>query len=81
MSEWFLRVRRYVEATGCRWFIHPPSMASWRRSKCGPYEQTLNTMGIAARRAWARGVQVEIDHQIPNAKHVVVFAGQRYREF
>jgi hypothetical protein len=46
-----------------------------------PYEQTLNTMGIASRRAWARGVQVEMDHQMPNAKHIVVFAGQRYREF
>ena len=46
-----------------------------------PYEQTLNTMSIAERRAWARRVEAQMDQQLPNFGRIVVFAGQRYREF
>lgn len=82
LSDWFLKARRYVEATGCPWFIlsakyglvHPDQQLA-------PYEQTLNTMGIADRRAWARHVQVQMDEHLPNVGRVVVLAGQRYREF
>lgn len=81
-SEWFLRARRYVEATGSPWFILsakyglvPPDQV------LAPYEQTLNTMGVADRRAWARRVQAQMDHDLPHTQRIVVFAGQRYREY
>jgi hypothetical protein len=82
VSEWFLRVRRYVEATGCRWFILSPKYGLVAPDQLlVPYEQDLKTMSVADRRTWARGIQVQMDHQLPNVEHIVVFAGQRYREF
>jgi hypothetical protein len=82
LSDWFLKARRYVEATGCQWFIlsakyglvHPDQ-------RLEPYEQTLSTMSIADRRAWARHVHVQMEEHLPNVSQVVILAGQRYREF
>ncbi len=38
-------------------------------------------MGTVARRAWAQGVQAQLERQTPTADRFVVFAGERYREF
>ena len=82
VSDWFLKARRYIEATGCPWFILsakyglvPPDQV------LAPYEQTLNSMGISERRAWAERVQMQMDQALPDVGHVILFAGQRYREF
>lgn len=82
VSEWFLRARRYVEATGCRWFILSAKYGLVAPDQTlAPYEQTLNTMGIVDRRTWARHVQTQMDEQLPNTERIVVLAGIRYREF
>lgn len=81
-SDWFTKARRYVEAIGSPWFI-----LSARHGLIGPddvispYEQTLNTMGVSARRAWADMVRDQMGKRMPNASHIVVLAGGRYREF
>jgi len=46
-----------------------------------PYEKTLNTMGVAERRAWAQRVIRQMGTDLPPANRIVVLAGQRYREF
>lgn len=46
-----------------------------------PYERTLNTMGVAERRAWAIKVKAQMAATLPAADKIVVLAGQRYREF
>ena len=46
-----------------------------------PYEQTLNTMPVAERRAWADRVAVQLDAASPDLAQVVFLAGKRYREF
>jgi hypothetical protein len=82
VSEWFRRARDYVEASGDPWFI--------LSAKCGlvspddvlgPYEQTLNTMGVRERRAWADRVQLQMDQRLPESDRIVLLAGQRYREY
>lgn len=80
-SPWFLKARRYAEASGCPWFIlsaehgllHPESTIA-------PYEKTLNTMPIAERRAWASRVLRQMDEFLPAVSTVVFLAGERYRE-
>ena len=46
-----------------------------------PYDETLNTMRVADRRDWASRVKLQMDAMLPDADEVVVFAGQRYREY
>jgi hypothetical protein len=82
VSEWFLRVRRFVESKGSPWFILSAKYGLVEPDQIlAPYEQTLNTMSIAERRAWARRVEAQMDQQLPNFGRIVVFAGQRYRGF
>lgn len=81
-SEWFLRARRYVKATGCPWFVLSAKYGLVASDKVlPPYEHTLNTKGIAERRAWARHVQQQMDTQLPPTQRIAIFAGKRYREF
>jgi hypothetical protein len=82
VSEWFLRARAFVEATGCPWFILSAKYGLVAPDQVvAPYEETLNSMAIAGRRAWARRVEAQLDEHVPDFDRVVVLAGQRYREF
>lgn len=53
--------------------------------KCGSrlpnYERTLNTMGVADRRAWGERVAAQLAEAVPDLSRVVFLAGERYREF
>lgn len=46
-----------------------------------PYEKTLNTMPIVARRQWAEKVGTQLGKTMPQLKRAVFLAGSRYREF
>ena len=82
VSDWFRKARRYIECSGSPWFIlsaeyglvDPESVIS-------PYEKTLNRMGVAERRTWARDVIRDMDQRLPICDLIVVLAGARYREF
>jgi hypothetical protein len=81
-SSWFCKVRDLVEASGGRWFVLsayyglvPPD------AEIAPYDHTLNTLGVADRRAWANKVLVKLLPESAGVKRVVIFAGHRYREF
>lgn len=82
ISSWFRKARSYTESTGRPWFIlsakhglvHPDELIS-------PYDLTLNTMPIAARRQWACRVLTQLEPYLDGAGSVVFLAGQRYREF
>lgn len=82
VSEWFLKARRYTEASDCYWFIlsaeHglvPPDRV------IAPYERTLNTMPIKQRRVWANHVLEQLINAAPRLAKAVFLAGERYREF
>ena len=82
VSTWFCKARRYVEASGCPWFVLsaeyglvPPDQI------IAPYERTLNTMRVVDRRDWANRVLGQLAEAAPGLTQVVFLAGQRYREF
>lgn len=82
ISEWFLKARRYVEATGCPWFILSAEYGLVAPDQAiPPYERTLNTMSVRERRAWARRVEAQMNASLPRSERIVILAGQRYREF
>ncbi len=82
VSNWFLKASGYAEASGCRWFILSAEYGLVDPDReIAPYEQTLNTMPVAERRAWAEVVSKQLAVAVPKLSRAVVLAGERYREF
>jgi len=82
VSDWFVKARRYAEASGCRWFILSAEYSLVTPDRViAPYERTLNTMPVTERRAWAGGVFKQLAAAVPELSHVVFLAPERYREF
>jgi len=82
LSDWFVKARQYVEVAGGPWFILSAEHGLIDPEVViGPYEKTLNTMGVAARRAWARKMIEQMETRLPACEEIVVLAGMRYREF
>ena len=82
LSDWFIKARTYVEATGASWFILSAEHGLVAPDDLlEPYEKTLNTMSVSDRRRWAEKVINQMSEKMPKAKSVVFLAGQRYREF
>ena len=82
ISEWFIRVRRYVEKIRGPWFILSAKYGLVTPdTRLPPYNETLNNIPIAARRAWAARVQAQLTVSLPPVDRIVIFAGHRYREF
>ena len=82
VSDWFAKARKLVEAQGWPWFILSAKHGLVHPDKeIAPYEKTLNEMRVAERRAWASDVMRALECHLDGVQTVVVFAGQRYREF
>ena len=81
-SEWFHKARKFVETHKVDWFIlsalhgvvAPDTLIA-------PYEKTLNTVGVAERRAWAEKTHRQLTPMLIGRRRIVILAGQRYREF
>lgn len=81
-SPWFKKVRSIVEASGARWFVLSSLYGLVApNTKIAPYDHTLNNLGVAERRAWAKRVIEKLMPEIAGQRRVVIFAGHRYREF
>jgi hypothetical protein len=81
-SEWFTKVRTLVEAQKADWLILSALYGIVApETRIAPYEKTLNTAGVAERRAWAENVCRQLASHLMGRRRVVMFAGQRYREF
>lgn len=82
VSDLFRKARRFAEASGCQWFILSAEHGLVTPNQViAPYERTLNTMGVADRRAWAGWVAAQLTEAVPDLSRAVFLAGQRYREF
>jgi hypothetical protein len=46
-----------------------------------PYNQTLNTMGVARRRAWADKVLAQMRGKVDTSDEIVFLAGEKYRQY
>ena len=81
-SAWFRMARDIVEASGAQWFILSSFYGLVRPdAEIAPYDYTLNTVGVAERRAWATKVLNKLVPEIAGRRRIVMFAGYRYREF
>jgi hypothetical protein len=81
-SAWFSKVRDLVETSGARWLILSAKYGLVLPDEpIAPYDFTLNDCGVAERREWASRVLEKLIPQLAGERRVVIFAGQRYREF
>lgn len=81
-SAWFQKARDIVEASGVRWFVLSSRYGLVAPTvEIAPYDYTMNSLGVNQRRAWAAGVLKMLLPLLTNEKRVVMFAGDRYREF
>lgn len=81
-SAWFTKARDLVETSGARWYV----LSSLYRlispeTVIEPYDYTLNTLGVRERKIWAKQVLEQLEPQLDGIQRIVMFAGQRYREF
>lgn len=82
ISHWFSLARDQVELGNADWFILSSRYGLIEPNQIiAPYEFTLNSLGVAERRAWAADVLARLLPIAKNYRQVVIFAGQRYREF
>ena len=81
-SEWFLKVRKLVESQEADWLILSALYGVVAPdTEISPYEKTLNTAGVIERRAWAENTLRQLCPHLIGRRRIVIFAGQRYREF
>jgi hypothetical protein len=81
-SQWFIKVRTLVETQKADWLILSALYGVVAPdTNIAPYEKTLNSAGVAERRAWAVNVRRQLAPSLLGRQRVVIFAGQRYREF
>lgn len=81
-SHWFTLTRDLVESANAQWFALSALYGLVDPAKkVAPYELSLRTMGVAERRAWAARVLDKLLPAAKNYRRVLIFAGERYREF
>ena len=81
-SPWFRKARACVEAMGCPWYILSAKYGLVDpNSTIDPYNQTLKSMPVNRRRAWARGVIEHLAPRLAGVNSVAFLAGTAYREF
>ena len=81
-SPWFSKARAHVEQLGATWFILSAAHGLLEPDRrIAPYDVTLRRMTAEARRAWAARVLGELEPHLRGKRRVVMFAGQRYRQY
>lgn len=82
ISAWFKKARDLVESSGAQWFVLSSAYGLVSpTTEIEPYDYTLNSVGVAERRRWAKDVLDKLVPEIRDERRVVMFAGARYREF
>jgi hypothetical protein len=82
ISPWFIKARRYAEATGDSWYILSAQYALVDPAVViASYEQTLNAMTKAQREAWGARVRSALGERLSPGDRVILLAGERYRQF
>ena len=81
-STLFGGMKNLAEASGAPWYILSAKHGLVNpTTKLAPYELTLNSLGVAQRRAWAQAVLEKLLPMTKSYGYVVIFAGASYREF
>jgi hypothetical protein len=81
-SAWFTKTKSLIEASGADWLVLSSRYGLLEpNTEIEPYDDTLNTAGVAERRAWAEKVLDQLIPRLQGYGRVVMLAGARYREF
>lgn len=81
ISDWFRKASAYARRVANEWYILSAKYGLVSPdTTIEPYDETLNRMPAAARRAWARRVLKDLSQVLRPGDHVVILAGKRYRE-
>ena len=81
-SIWFVKARAYAVTMDCPWFILSAEHGLVRPdAEIDPYEKTLGTMRVSARRDWAGEGLADLEPHLTGVSKIVFLAGLRYREF
>lgn len=82
ISTLFSKARRYVETSGCPWFILSAEYGLVAPDQViAPYDRMLKKMGVKDQRAWAERVDTRLSETMPELSQVVFLAGETYRKF
>lgn len=81
ISDWFRKASTYAMRAADEWYILSAKYGLVApEAVIKPYDETLNRMPVAARRAWAKRVLEDLDQVLQPGDHVVILAGIKYRE-
>ena len=81
ISDWFRKASAYAMRVADEWYILSAKHGLITPDTViEPYDKTLNSMPAAARRAWAKRVLKDLVRVLHPGDHVVILAGERYRE-
>jgi cytoplasmic iron level regulating protein YaaA (DUF328/UPF0246 family) len=79
-SAWFRKASAYATRTAGEWYILSAKYGLVSPDEViKPYDETLNRMPAAARRAWAKRVMDDLTQRLEPGDEVIILAGQRYR--
>ena len=80
-SDWFQKASAYAERMADEWYVLSARHGLVAPDTViAPYDETLNNMPVAARRAWARRVLGDLHRWLRPGDHVLMLAGTKYRE-
>ena len=80
-SDWFQKASAYAVRMADEWYILSARYGLVAPDTViAPYDETLNKMPVAARRAWARRVLSDLSGRLRPGDHVLILAGEKYRE-
>jgi hypothetical protein len=81
ISDWFTKASAYVARVADDWYILSARYGLVAPEVViEPYDEALNRMPVAARRAWAALVTEDLRRILQPGDHVVIPAGSRYRQ-
>ncbi|MBE9508891.1 MAG: hypothetical protein IMY86_12695 [Chloroflexi bacterium] len=81
ISDWFRKASAYARRVADEWYILSAKYGLLAPGTVvEPYDETLNRMPAATRRAWARRVSEDLGRALQPGDRVVILAGKNYRE-
>jgi hypothetical protein len=81
ISDWFRKASAYAMRMADEWYILSAKYGLVApHTVIEPYDETLNRMPAAARRAWAKRVSKDLGRVLQPEYQVVILTGIKYRE-
>jgi cytoplasmic iron level regulating protein YaaA (DUF328/UPF0246 family) len=80
-SDWFRKASTYARQNSDAWYILSAKYGLVAPNQIiDPYDETLNRMPAAARRAWAQRVIHDLQSHLQVGDRVIFLAGLKYRQ-